>query len=191
LTLIAESPLFIALGPLSRAIGRTIEAAGKNASEDAIKAVKETADICESLSKSLQLGWSKSGWCDLEEKEFDAETRKLTLPWTILKSYLFSLTLIQSSLLILLSPLLSIQPTRLQLDLTRQSLRVLGLTYFITIKFGTDGFGAWQGVWSGLVEVIGHDVESVATLMTELEPQEHSKSFVSFDRNDPTKPSVS
>lgn len=172
---ITESPLFTCLGPLSRAMGKIIEAAGKNSSADAIKAVKDTTDVCESLSKRIQSGWRESGWCDLADSELDSETKTMTLPWTILKSYLFALTLVQSSLLILLSPLPSIRPTRLQVELTRQSLRVMGLTYFITIKFGSDGFGAWRGVWSGLVEVMSHDEESLAALMTELEPKERSR----------------
>lgn len=93
------------------------------------------------------------------------------MPWTILKSLLFSLTLVQSSLLVLLTPQESTNPTELQLRLTRQSIRNLGHSYFITIKFGTEGFGAWRGVFSGLLEIAGHDEETVAELMKDLEPK--------------------
>lgn len=124
----------------------------------------------ESLVKRVQRGWSTSRWCDLEEDQLDAETKSTTIPWTILKSLLFSLTLVQSSLLILLTPASSTTATPLQLQLAAQALRNLGHTYFITIKFGTDGFGAWRGVFSGLIEVIGHDELTVASLMRDLEP---------------------
>lgn len=125
---------------------------------------------CEALAKRVQKGWSTSRWCDLDDEQLDAETKTTTIPWTILKSLLFSLTLVQSSLLILLTPATSTAATPLQLQLAAQALRNLGHTYFITIKFGTDGFGAWRGVFSGLVEVVGHDEMTVAALLRDLEP---------------------
>lgn len=171
---IISSPLFIALGPLSRAVGRCIEAAGKAKDDEAIAAVRTSMDRCARLSQQLNLGWARSGWCDAEE-ELDEETRKLNLPWSVLKSYLFALTMMQSSLLILLSPLPSVEPTRLQLEMSAQSLKILGSTYFITSKFGSQGFSAWQGVWTGLLQIVGNDDDQVARVMGELEPKEKSE----------------
>lgn len=172
-----DSPLFQSLGSLSRAIGRCIDAAGQHGGEDEIRAVRECIDGCERLARYIQLSWAKSRWCDLEDSQLDEETRKTALPWTALKSLLFSLTLVQSSLLVLLTPASSATATPLQLQLAAQALRNLAHTYFITIKFGTDGFGAWRGLFSGLVEVIAHDEMTVAALLADLEPVEMGESF--------------
>lgn len=60
--------------------------------------------------------------------------------------------------------------TPLKRDLARQALRTLGATYFVTIKFGVDGFGAWRGVWTGLVEIVRGDDQACETLLRELQP---------------------
>ena len=109
---------------------------------------------------------------DAKEDDLDEETRVITLPWAALKSLLFALTLVQSSLLTLLTPKHGAKPTRLQLLLAGQALRNLGATYYITLEFGTEGFGAWKGVWSGLLEVLSHDDEGIEGLMRQLEPRE-------------------
>ena len=176
LTHLISSPLFASLGPLSRSIGRCLEAAGSLASPASIAALRSTADGAERVATRLHREWASCPWSDASTDEaFDAETRERKEPWTVLKSLLFSLTLIQSSLLVVLAP----RPaTPLKRELARQALRTLGLTYFITMKFGVEGFGAWRGVWSGLVEIVRGDDESCEQLLRELQPTVVGESFV-------------
>lgn len=171
LTNLSTSPLFLALGPLSRSIGRCIEACGENGSPASITAVRSCMDGAERVVGRVK-GWEAAKWSDAKEDDLDEETRVITLPWAALKSLLFALTLVQSSLLTLLTPKHGAKPTRLQLLLAGQALRNLGATYYITLEFGTEGFGAWKGVWSGLLEVLSHDDEGIEGLMRQLEPRE-------------------
>ncbi|KAL8279383.1 hypothetical protein RQP46_008195 [Phenoliferia psychrophenolica] len=168
LTHLLASPLFTSLGPLSRSVGRCLEAAGSLATPASIAALRSTADGAERVANRIHREWASCAWSDASSDEaFDEETREHKEPWTALKSLLFSLTLVESSLLVVLAP----QPaTPLKRELARQALRTLGLTYFVTMKFGVEGFGAWRGVWSGLVEIVRGDEESCEQLMRELQP---------------------
>lgn len=173
------SPLFVALGPLSRAIGRCIEAMGKQSSSSAtIASIKSASDGCQILSKKIHKDWAQSTWSDIEnESELDEETRTHTEPWTVLKTLLFAITLIHSSILVVIAPKPGDKITALQKELAEQGLRTLATTYFITIKFGPDGFGAWRGVWSGLMEIAGSGGgKDVEQFLRTLEP----KRFGSF-----------
>lgn len=168
LTALLASPLFTSLGSLSRAIGRCVEAAGAAASPATIAALRSTADGAERVATRVHREWAACPWSDLSsEAAFDPESRERTEPWTALKSLLFALTLVQSSLLVVLAPT---PATPLKRELARQALRTLGLTYFVTLKFGVEGFGAWRGVWSGLVEIVRGDPEACEQLMRELQP---------------------
>lgn len=174
---LVKSQLFLSLGPISRAIGRLIEAAGARAKacpEDpsTLIAVRNFGTTLERTVSRMRKGWSSTSWSDIEfDSSLTPATRAQTEPWTLLKSLLFSITLIDSSLLVIVSPRPGYPPTPLQLDLAKQAVRVLGKTYFITIKFGTDGFGAWKGAWAGLMEVVGQDSQrALERLMEELEP---------------------
>lgn len=181
------SPHFIILGPLSRAIGRCIEAAAHTPRRDAetegaaFDAVRVTIDTLERVTARIHSGWSRCPTSDLAENDtttMDEATKLITLPWTILKTLLFSLTLLESSLLVLITPAQSYAPTIWQRTMARQSMRVLGSTYFVASQFGPDGFGAWKGVWTGLVEVLsGMGEGEVESLMRELEPREMGKSL--------------
>lgn len=178
-----KSPLFTALGPLSRSLGRLIEAAGARAKShpaepSAILAVQQSMTSLERLVTRVQRGWASTAWSDIEaDSALTPATRAQTEPWTLLKSLLFSITLIHSSVLVIVSPKPGRKPTELQLELAKQAVRVLGKTYFVTLKFGTDGFGAWKGAWSGLMDVVGYDsAEGAEGLMRELEPAQLGES---------------
>jgi hypothetical protein len=174
LTAVVQSPLFIALGPLSRSLGRLIEAAGSSSTTDpsALTAVRNLGTTLERLVSRVQKGWASTPWSGIsDDSSLSPATRSQTEPWTVLKSLLFSITLIHSSLLVIVSPRSGVIPTRLQLELAKQAVRILQKTYFVTLKFGSDGFSAWKGAWVGLLEVAGQDTrEGVAGLMRELEP---------------------
>ena len=179
LTALSTSPLFLSLGPLSRALGRLIEAAGARAQKapadpSTLVAVRNFGTTLERTVGRVQRDWGNCAWSDLtSEQDLDEPTRSRKEPWTMLKSLLFSITLIDSSLLVIVSPSRAgAPPTDLQLELAKQALRILSKTYFITLQFGTEGFGAWKGAWVGLVEVVGQDSpRGVERLMLDLEPQ--------------------
>ncbi|KAM0749468.1 hypothetical protein T439DRAFT_381790 [Meredithblackwellia eburnea MCA 4105] len=207
LTRTLASPLFPLLGPLSRALGRTLEAAGTPpVSPSSTQSIQETLNALERLAVRVQREWGSSTWSDVKDPaptpssnatptistsssdesalSLDEETSTHKEPWTILKSLLFSYTLVLSSLLNVLSP----SPiTILKVRLAGQGMRVLGRLYFVTVKFGNEGFGAWKSVWEGLGEVLrdvesgagggvgeGRDVE-VGKLMRELRPVDVGK----------------
>lgn len=53
------------------------------------------------------------------------------------------------------------------------------MTYFIASKFGTEGFGAWNGVLVGLIEVVGLGGEAESErLMKELEVNRFGEYFL-------------
>lgn len=175
LTSLIQSPLFVNLGRLSRAIGRLIEASASlpTASNPlALVQVQQTSTTLERLTTRVQSDWSATTWSDIpSDLSLSPATRAQTEPWTLLRSLLFSITLIHSSLLIIVSPSPGRIPTRLQLELAKQAVRVLKRSYFVAIKFGPEGFSAWRGVWVGLLEVAGQDTkEGVEEFMRELEP---------------------
>ncbi|KDE07512.1 hypothetical protein MVLG_02186 [Microbotryum lychnidis-dioicae p1A1 Lamole] len=181
LSTLTRAPLFQALGPLSRAISRLIQAAAlaartthssTPASSPPLVSVISLGSTLERVVDRVQKGWASTPWSDLEDDtQLSPSTRERKEPWTLLKSLLFALTLIDASLLIIVEPRPEVLATRLQLDLAAQAVRVLHRSYFITIRFGSDGFSAWRGVWAGLMEVAGGDTRhQVEDLMTRMEP---------------------
>ncbi|SCV71125.1 BQ2448_2713 [Microbotryum intermedium] len=181
LSTLTQAPLFQALGPLSRAISRLVQAAALAArttastipaSSSPLVSVISLGSTLERVVNRVQKGWASTPWSDLEDDQALApDTRERKEPWTLLKSLLFALTLIDSSLLIIVEPKPEVLPTRLQLDLAAQAVRVLHRSYFITLRFGSDGFSAWRGVWAGLMEVVGQDTRvQVEDLMRHMEP---------------------
>ncbi|KAK4056859.1 hypothetical protein OIO90_002109 [Microbotryomycetes sp. JL221] len=186
---LSQSTTFRNLGPISRALGRLIEAAaikarsssssssGSANEEDntaALLAMCTFITILSRVAARVNRDWRSTFWSDLtDDVQLAPATRQRTEPWTMLKSLLFSVTLIDSSLLALVTPRdAAVEPTALQLDLTADALTTLSKTYFITLRFGNDGFTAWKGVWSGLMDVAARGTtNSVGRLMGMLEPR--------------------
>ncbi|GAA6002370.1 hypothetical protein JCM10207_001086 [Rhodosporidiobolus poonsookiae] len=161
ITSLVSSHLFPALGPLSRAIGRTAEAAAYSArtspvtAPEALSAIQHLSSTLLAVSTSLSVGWASTAWSDLlDDSSLAPATRTQTAPWTLLKSLLFAQTLIYSSLLQIVSPPAGDDPTPVQRLLATEGVRALGKTYFVALKFGQTGFAAWRAVLAGLVEVV-------------------------------------
>ncbi|BGP24503.1 peroxisomal membrane protein [Rhodotorula toruloides] len=164
-TALTQAPLFVSLGPLSRAIGRTLEATALTArSSDtsvaqlSLGAIHRLATILLSVACSLSDGWSATIWSDItDDSSLSPSTRSETAPWTLLKSLLFAQTLVYSSLLEVVTSSSASEagePTQVQRRLASDAVRALGKTYFVALKFGQGGFKAWRAVLAGLVEVV-------------------------------------
>ncbi|CEQ39033.1 SPOSA6832_00511, partial [Sporobolomyces salmonicolor] len=192
LTSITQSPLFVSLGPLSRAIGRTLSAAAQLATsassptaEPAFSAIQNLSQTILFVSSRLSAGWASTPWSDLlDDAALSPSTRSQTQPWTILKSLLFAQTLVYSSLLEVISNSPSSgEPTKGQRQLAREAVVALGKTYFIASRFGQGGFKTWRAVLAGMVDVAaaaspasarltGDKVSPAEELVSELEPPE-------------------
>lgn len=160
---LVQQPLFIVLGPLSRALGRSLEATAQTArssattqAESSLAAIHRFSTSLVALASSLNAGWSSTPWADLTGDDGLAPpTRAETAPWTLLKTLLFAQTLVYSSLLevVTSSSSSSSTPTPLQRQLASEAVRALAKTYFVALRFGQSGFEAWRAVLAGLVDV--------------------------------------
>lgn len=175
LTNITQSPLFAALGPLSRAIGRLLSSTASLAnsydpavSDSAITAIRDLSNTLYLVTTRLSTSWAATAWSDLvEDSALSPSTRSQTQPWTILKSLLFAQTLIYSSLLEVVSSTASDsegEPTVGQRELAREAVVALGRTYFVASRFGQGGFKAWRAVLAGLVDVAAAPSPSSSSL---------------------------
>ncbi|BGP02611.1 hypothetical protein NBRC10513v2_003713 [Rhodotorula toruloides] len=165
ITALTQAPLFVNLGPLSRAIGRTLEATALTArssdtsvAQSSLSAIHRLSTTLLSVACSLSDGWSATLWSDItDDLSLSPSIRSETAPWTLLKSLLFAQTLIYSSLLEVVTSSSASEagePTQVQRQLASDAVRALGKTYFVALKFGQGGFKAWRAVLAGLVEVV-------------------------------------
>ncbi|GAA5981779.1 hypothetical protein JCM10908_004606 [Rhodotorula pacifica] len=161
---LVQSPIFVALGSLSRALGRALEATALQAgstdhavSSPALPAIHRFSTHLLATTSRLAQGWAATAWSDIDdESRLAPETREATAPWTLLKTLLFAQTLIYSSLLEVVKASNSAQdgPTTVQRSLATEAVRALSKTYFVALKFGQAGFPAWRAVLAGLVDVV-------------------------------------
>ncbi|GAA5956218.1 hypothetical protein JCM8115_001654 [Rhodotorula mucilaginosa] len=159
-----KKPTFVALGSLSRALGRALEvcalqagSSDRTVSSPALPAIHRFSTNLLATTSRLAEGWAATPWSDIEdESRLAPETREATAPWTLLKTLLFAQTLIYSSLLEVVSMSNSSQawPTAAQRNLATEAVRALSKTYFVALKFGQAGFPAWRAVLAGLVDVV-------------------------------------
>ncbi|BGP16085.1 hypothetical protein JCM10213_007536 [Rhodosporidiobolus nylandii] len=161
LTALTSAPLFAALGPLSRAIGRTLEAAAlvarssSSSSSDGLSAIQGLSASLLEVSSNLSAGWAATPWSDiLDDSALSPPTREQTALWTLLKALLFAQTLVYSSLLQVVAAGEDAAPTPVQRELATQAVRALGKTYFVALRFGQAGFPAWRAVLAGMVDVV-------------------------------------
>jgi len=164
------NPLYSNLGRLSKLLSRTIESAQNLAS---LEAVLQTLQFLTRFSKTLMESWQSSSWQG--SCKDNPKLEEETLPWSILKSILFSLTLIHFGVVSLLntSSRPDSPPSELAEDLVFVSLQSMQNVYFITSKFGHEGFAIYQAMWLGLVDVAERSpVEKVSALINKLEIRE-------------------
>ncbi|GAA6027304.1 hypothetical protein JCM8097_002576 [Rhodosporidiobolus ruineniae] len=198
LTALTASPLFVSLGPLSRSIGRTVEAAALVArtrspeESTALNAIQHLSSTLSLVAHRLSGGWASTPWSDiLLDSSLSPSTRSETAPWTLLKTLLFAQTLVYSSLLQVVSTTQNEgdEPTPVQRRLATEAVGALGKTYFVALKFGQAGFPAWRAVLAGLVEVVASGGEATEgeesaaeALMRSLEPAKGTGAGERHDR---------
>lgn len=157
---LTQSTLFSNLGALSRSLGRAYEAAAlastSGRDSTALLAVTSSLSSLLDLCHKIHLAWSATAWSNLaSDSDLVCDPPEAsTLPWTALKTLLFSVTLVLSFVLVLASPRRGVAPTLLQVGLAEDGLRLMQETYFVASKFGPEGFGAWKGVWVGFVGIV-------------------------------------
>lgn len=167
------------LGQFSRILGKVIE----SISDTSIFHILLPRLLrLETLAETVNLDWAACRWAELVGLEgFHPETRKHDEPWKHLKTLLFTLTMIYSSLMSLVNSL-SLSPTRhpadIISDLAACSLRTFSAIHFITTRFGTNTFGAYKVVWYGALGVIarGHPTK-VEQTVRDIEPNFSSDSI--------------
>lgn len=169
LSSLVQRTLFVSLGPLSRALGRSLEATAlasrsrstsTAAAQSALSAIHDLSSALLAVASTLSRDWARAPWSDhtSEESLTPATRTHGTAPWTLLKSLLFAQTLVYSSLLDVVSSTPGSSPdtppTGLQRQLASTAVQALARTYFVALQFGQGGFEAWRAVLAGLVEVV-------------------------------------
>ncbi|GAA5907246.1 hypothetical protein JCM8208_006730 [Rhodotorula glutinis] len=168
LSALVQQPLFTSLGPLSRALGRALEATALTSAQArsdplvaqaSLSAIHGLSESLLAVATTLSADWAATPWSDhSDERALAPATRTETAPWTLLKSLLFAQTLVYSSLLEVVSAAPGSEPgtppTALQRTLASEAVQALARTYFVALRFGQAGFEAWRAVLAGLVEVV-------------------------------------
>jgi hypothetical protein len=166
------------LGRFSRSLGKVIESV---ASTRVYLLLLPQLERLETLAEQINCDWSNCPWSNASGPEFlHPDTRLRDEPWTLFKTLLFTLTMVFSSLISLLNamPLSpNKSPDRSVLELASCTLRTFSATYFITSQFGSAGFGAYQNVWYGAVDLVGRaEIQTVEQVVKSCEPRfEHSE----------------
>lgn len=141
------------LGRIARVAGKIIEATDGGHAE--LLVVLQYLSTLETLCARVHEDWGSSKWSDCNgPEELHPLTRENDTPWTLLKTLLFSTTMLYSSLISLLNSMpLHATPGGLVLDLASCALRTFSHLYFVTSTFGSDGFGAYRSVWYGSLDL--------------------------------------
>ena len=170
------SPLFGVLGPLSQTLGKAIE------SDTSIVTLRAALIRLKRLERIAQLthqSWASTRWAELPADATGAITPEdgATLPWATLKTLLFALTMVHASVVSLLTAAPSTRaddaPPPISIDLATCTLRTFSHLYFVTSRFGTDGFGAYRGVWLGTLDLLGRaPAEELVRAVVAIEPDE-------------------
>lgn len=143
------------LGRFSRSLGKVIESVS---STDMFVLLLPRFGCLETLAYRIHEDWARCVWADIAGiEDLHPNTRGRDEPWTIFKTLLFTMTMIFSSLISLMNSMplsTSRAPSEPILNLASCALRTFSSIYFVTSKFGTNGFGAYQNVWYGAVDLV-------------------------------------
>jgi hypothetical protein len=184
LVTLADGPLFSELGRLSQVVGKAIESV---TTAEGLETVRDHLNRLERLAGRVNAGWLRTRWSALhDEADLHPDMRDKPgslLPWTLLKTLLFSLTMIHSSLISLLTSAPTDEPPDLALDLAACSIRSFRQLYFVTSRFGSDGFGAYRGVWFGALDLTNRagDPARIEALARNVEPRRSNVEGVPYD----------
>ncbi|KAK9893838.1 hypothetical protein P389DRAFT_174721 [Cystobasidium minutum MCA 4210] len=167
------------LGRFSRSLGKVVESVG---SRDRLLLLLPHLEQLESMAELIHRAWAACTWSNVSGPEdLHPNTRSRDEPWSIFKTLLFTLTMIFSSLMSLMNamPISSTHsPDKIILDLASCAIRTFSSIYFVTSKFGTSGFGAYQNVWYGAVDLVSRaQPQKVEQIVKTCEPHyEHAQS---------------
>lgn len=160
---VVASTAYNQLGRFSRVIGKVVESSPTPLS---LQIVLSHLEQLETDISAIQHDWERSKWSVAGAEDLHPDTRTRNEPWTIMKTLLFTTTMIYASLISLLNSLpisssaspalLSSSSYNTVVDLAACSLRTFSSLYFVTQQFGTEGFGAYKGVWYGTLDLIVH-----------------------------------
>lgn len=135
----------------------------------------------ESMAERIHRSWATCIWSNVAGLEdLQPNTRDRDEPWTLFKMLLFTLTMIFSSLISLVNAMptwIHSSPDKAIIELAACAIRTFSPMYFVTSKFGTSGFGAYQNVWYGAVDLISRAASGkVEQIVKTCEPHfEHSE----------------
>lgn len=175
------------LGRFSRSLGKVIESVE---STDVFYLLLPQLESLESMAERIHLDWAACRWSNVSGPEdMHPESRSRDEPWTIFKTLLFTLTMIFSSLISLMNAMplpLHRAPENIIVDLAACALRTFSSIFFVTSKFGTSGFGAYQNVWYSAVDLVSRaQSQKIEQIAKSCEPR-----FDVTQRRDAVLPSV-
>jgi hypothetical protein len=168
---VTEHRLFRNLGRLSKVISNCIEAARTPAE---LHAVQEALASLQSLSRTVSSSFRHSGWEDAAGTS--KAMGKNALPWSILKAYLFSMTLIHFSVIALINAVESASspPSSTSTQMCMTAVTTFRQLHFITLKFGHQGFPTYQGLFLGLTDVLKRSDPATVQAFLEREREDMS-----------------
>lgn len=148
---VASKPLFVSMGRLTRVTGRYIEICG---STDDARFIASALEGVERLAFDLRKNWFDCAMSSVQNAQNDDVDA--SLPWTILKSFLFALTMLYSSivrLLVLQAPTTHSVPSAGAQRLVFSGIRTFSHLHYIALAFGDAGFNTYDHVLHGLSEL--------------------------------------
>ncbi|KEI37032.1 uncharacterized protein L969DRAFT_90095 [Mixia osmundae IAM 14324] len=166
-------PLYPELGRVSRLLGNLFAAPGAE-----LEYIESSCLRLLRLVARVEASWRRCRWSDVtKDTELASTTRLAKQPWTHHKTLLFTLTMIHSALMTLLTstPSQVGRPPAAVLDLTSLTLQTFSKVYFVTQRFGPDGFGAYLNAWHGALDLCARaSSDDARAIITKLEPRHAS-----------------
>ncbi|KAI9717099.1 MAG: hypothetical protein M1828_007432 [Chrysothrix sp. TS-e1954] len=154
LTKLSAQPLVAGMGPLARLIAAAVEAVNdprllETISQDLVTFAKTTAHLWRQ-NKISEVQYSE------ESLRFDRSTLEKTLPmlWRLMRSVLFSITIILRSLLGRVVSDGTLATTAIATDVALQSLRTLRHLYFVSVRLGSNSFSQYTFVYHTAIDIL-------------------------------------
>lgn len=166
LSRLAALPLAPSLGRLAQTHGRIVESLSTVAD---LEAAGEELRKLEAIARQVHRAWAATRWADTSD---DADAAEAQDALNALKNYLFTVTVIYSSLVTLLTDSGTAVPVKNALEFGAVGLRTYQQLFFITTRFGSDSIPAYKKAWWGLIDAVtrcGTDSE-IEDIVRSLEP---------------------
>lgn len=163
---------FASIGRISAALGKTLENIPLSRISELL--LPQLDELYNATHDVIQ-GWAESRWSCIDGiDELHPDTRNCEEPWTVMKTLLFTVTMIYSSLISLVNaqPLANGEaPAQSSLDIASYALRTYSRLYFVTSKYGSDGFAAYRSVWYGSLDLMARaNANAISRCIQHIEP---------------------